>query len=337
MNIVLIADRVSDHKNSHIHSTSLEKLEDSYFNLLYDTLVKLYSNVYEYESPSSFIDNINKHRDDIIFPLWSGENSRNRRALIPSICEAYNLCYVGADSYVNIVCQDKALSKQICKKNNILVPDFRLVDDHSQVDIIYDLDLPLVVKPNFEGGSIGITQRNLVYSYEDAKSITTELINIFKQPILIEEFINGAETSFVCQGNLNEVKFLESIEIELKHDHLNDTIYSLEIKKQKNEEIIQSLTTSNINKNIIENIKNLFLSLGKVDILRVDGRLRNGKFYCIEITPDISLSQSATFYKAFEYKGFSYDKMIDCIIKDVYQLYLNQNANKIKKISGNQT
>ena len=201
MNIVLIADRVENHQNSTIHSKDLEKLENVYFKPLYKSLKSISSNVFEYQSPVDFIDNIQKHKNDLIFTLWSGESSRNRRSLIPSICEAYDIKYIGADSYVNIICQDKALSKQMCKKINMLTPNYRLISNKSEINIIYDLSLPLVVKPNFEGGSIGISQKNLVYTYDDAKILIEELLDIFHQPIIVEDFIEGIEVSFVCQGN----------------------------------------------------------------------------------------------------------------------------------------
>ena len=331
MNIVLIADRVENHSDSNIFSKDLEKLEDVYFNPLYDALVKLYDKVFEYQSPSDFINNIQKHKKDLVFTLWSGESSRNRRALIPSICEAYDINYIGADSYVNIICQDKALSKQMCKKVNMLTPNFRLVENISELNIIDDLSLPLVIKPNFEGGSIGISQKNLVYTYDDAKQLIKELLNIFHQSIIVEEFIEGTEVSFVCQGNKNEVKFIEAMKIELDNDSLEKTIYSYEIKKQKNMKTSQSLITTQITKNIINQVKELFILLGKVDILRVDGRLVNNQFYCIEITPDISLSKNGTFAKAFEFKDISYEQMLETIVNDVHQFDLNQNANKTLK------
>lgn len=328
MNIVLIADRVENHKDSTIYSKDLEKLEDVYFNGLLKGLIEISNNVFEYESPEEFINNIKKHKNDLIFTLWSGENSRNRRALIPSICEAYNLKYIGADSYVNIICQDKALSKQMCKKVNMLTPNYRLLDSILDLDIINDLSLPLVIKPNFEGGSIGISQRNLVHTYDQAKIIIDELFNIFHQSIIVEEFIEGTEVSFVCQGDINNVKFIEAVKIELDKDNLDKTIYSYEIKKLKDRKITQSLITSKISQEILLQVKKLFILLGKVDIIRIDGRLINNEFYCIEITPDISLSKNGTFAKAFDLKGISYNKMLEIIINDVHQFYLNQNANK---------
>src|SRR5947209_19514707 len=45
----------------------------------------------------------------VVLPLWRGGASRNRTAIVPAICEALRIPYVGGDVFVQTICQDKSL------------------------------------------------------------------------------------------------------------------------------------------------------------------------------------------------------------------------------------
>jgi len=60
--------------------------------------------------------------------------------------------------------------------------------------MIWDI-FPVVIKPNFEGGSIGIFNKNLVDCYEDAICIGKELLLSYC-PLLAEEYVEGEEISY---------------------------------------------------------------------------------------------------------------------------------------------
>ena len=87
--------------------------------------------------------------------IYGGEISRNRLALVPAICESMNVKFLGADVYNRIICQDKNLCKTFAKRFNILSPNSILIYDENDISLIKSLKLPLVVKPNYEGSSIG--------------------------------------------------------------------------------------------------------------------------------------------------------------------------------------
>ena len=124
------------------------------------------------------MEHIREHRDDIVFTVWSGRRSRNRRGYVGSICEAYGIPYVGADPYVQLLTEDKSLTKHLCRKYGIDSAREVLVEGPDQLPQIDDLRCPLVVKPNAEGGSNGITKRSLVDSHDGAKQLATELLAV---------------------------------------------------------------------------------------------------------------------------------------------------------------
>jgi len=327
-NIILIADRINKYNEDNIlFSKTYEKIPNEYFHNLYNALSTISNRITHYQTPEDFLENIEKHKNEFVISLWSGENSRNRKSLIPSICEAYGLMYLGADCYVQTISQDKNLSKVFCQEVNILTPRSKLLYNLESLNLINDLSLPLIVKPNFEGGSIGISQENLVYNYTDAKNITKKLLEVFKQPILIEEFIEGDEISFVVGGNSDNL-FLEAIRLYSNEINLKQNIMSYELKKLKNINIERELYTQNIEMELIKKIKNLYFKLGKVNLIRIDGRIKNNKFYCIELSPDVNLNSSSTVATAFQLKGFSYSEALEEIINLSIESDLYQNASK---------
>ncbi len=51
----------------------------------------------------------------------------------------------------------------------------------------------------------------------------------------------------------------------------------------------REIITKSIPDDITKSFIDLFNSLGKVDFMRIDGRIFNNKFYLIELTPDASI------------------------------------------------
>jgi len=327
--IVLIADRVENHSNKDITNKTFEMIEDDYFNKLFDGLNSIANNVIHYEKVTEFLENIKKHKNDIVVSPWSGIDSRNRKALVPSICEAYNICYLGADAYTQVLCQDKALTKSLCKKIGLDTPNHILIENYNDIDLLHNINLPLVVKPNFEGGSIGISNKNLVYNYENAKEITLELLNIFKQPIIVEEFIHGDEVSIILLGNQKEIIFSEVIKLELENidTNLKDIIFSYEIKKQKEIKLNIELIDDKFQKDWLDKAKLVFQYLDKIEYTRIDGRIFNNKFYCLEIAPDASINKSSIYYRTFNKLGYTYEEMLYTMLSNTMKYCSNQSAN----------
>jgi len=313
-NVVLIADVVDNHNNIDMRNNDLECISKSYFNNLFSGLTKVAKNITHYTSPMDFMDNIYKHKNDIVLSVWSGKLSRNRKSLIPSICEAYNISYVGADPYVSCICQDKTLSKYVANKFNIKSANGILITDKCHEKDLTTLKLPLVVKPNFEGGSIGISKDNVVFSYKDASSLCNKLINYFKQSILIEEYIDGTELCVTIAGKNGIIDVLEADAIILNTNDEQYPMFGYEAKKSKvigyRHEPATHLLTNKMKDDFIK----LFNSLEKIDVLRIDGKIHNNCFILLEITSDPNYDITASIAYDFKLAGYDYESMLKKIL-----------------------
>lgn len=307
-NIVFIADIVNNNIVFSDKSNNLEYLTETYYEEVYSALSQISPNVIHYTSLKEFLDNISLHKNDIVISLWSGNSNINRKVLVPSICEAYGIRYLGADPYVHFLCQDKALSKYVCSKYGINSAKGVLIKKESEIELINVLTFPLVVKPNYEGGSIGISQKSIVFSFEEAKAQIIFLLKTFRQPILVEEYIHGHEICITIAGTNNHIDVMEADEIIIENKN-QYPIFGLEAKKNHTINKHRVPATNLLNDYQREIFSQLFFDLGKVDVMRIDGKIEDGQFKLIELSPDTNLSKSASTAYAFNLAGYEYTDM----------------------------
>lgn len=123
--------------------------------------------------------------------------------------------YVGSNVLGSALAMDKARSKKMFYLQGIRVANEKLVERHSfnEAEFSHGLSYPIVVKPNHEGSTIGLTiaQNNL------------ELMNGIQEAlkhddvVLLEEFISGKEVTVAVLGNKGDVKALPIVEIVPKN------------------------------------------------------------------------------------------------------------------------
>lgn len=315
MNIVLITDNIS---NQNINNTrrDLEGNTEEQNERMKKSIVPLCDNLIHYTSIDEFETNIKKHKTDIILPLLYGDNGFNQKTILPSLCELHKLSYVGADPFTHTLCNDKYLSKIYAEQFGIKSANSILIRKkiENKIDVIKTLKLPLIVKPNYGGGSVGITKNNLVYDYSDAQKVVDMLLTSQNIPILIEEYIPGNEVELIILGNSNKIKLCHEVQLVMDNKtNFTNEIWSLETKKIDDTNI--DFKSSNlISENDKNSLINLFQSFNKIEFVRMDGRIYNGVFYLIEISPDCYLGDDCAFYFAFKENRFSHTEMFNMII-----------------------
>lgn len=327
-NVVLIADRIESHKNATIFSKDLEVIDNDYFFPMFDAIKSIAPKVTHYDSIDKFIDNISKHKNDVVLSVWSGLNSRNRRTLAPAICESKNIAYVGADSYLQAICQDKDLSKLFSRKYGISSPKGMLIYTEHDLQMLSDYSFPLVIKPNFEGGSIGIFNRNLVDSFADAISLGKELLTHYC-PLLAEEYVEGEEISYCIAGVLGKIDVFEAIrqyingQTYIKHD-----IMGAENKKLNEHEQLWDCVTNKMPDDCKKHLTDFYNHLGKTELIRIDGRINQSGFYLLELSTDVGLSPTSTMTQAFESAGYTYKEMFEILLSNAIINWEYQNASR---------
>jgi D-alanine-D-alanine ligase len=158
---------------------------------------------------------------------------------------------------------------------------------------------------------------------EELKKQVGYVTNTYKQPALVEEFIQGEEFTVALIGNdPPEVMPIVQIKIDGKLK-LNDKFYTFgHIKDDRLEYVCPVRIAQDLKKEISELAVKTFNAIECRDFGRVDFRVDNkGKPYVLEINPLPSLSSADVFMLVAKALGLSYEQIIGKILNCALKRY----------------
>ena len=269
---------------------------------------------------AEFTDRAGRHARSLVFPYWFGQNSRSRHGLVPAICEANGMMFVGADAFAKIVCNDKELAKSVCRDAGLPTPRSGVVRELGDLSRLRGLRLPVIVKPNYEGTSLGVGEDNKCADWTAARTVAERLLNALGQPVVVEEFIRGREFSACLMASGGRVHVRAgSWTIDGREDYLDDRVFSAELKTVDREmSFKEGLSLPPMMTGAMERC---FRGLGKVDILRIDGRLDGTEWSIIELTPDIYLGSDGEFARCYSTGPDGYEGFVSYVVRNCIEGY----------------
>jgi len=155
------------------------------------------------EADESCYENLRKLRPDLVFNRAEGIRGESRESQIPAFCEMLGIPYVGSGIMANAIGLDKPTTKMILEYHGLKTAPFQVLITADE-KLRRGLKYPLILKPSHEGSSIGINWDNVVNDEKELRKKLREMIETYKQPILIEKFIDGREFSVGLVGNYLE-------------------------------------------------------------------------------------------------------------------------------------
>jgi D-alanine-D-alanine ligase len=115
---------------------------------------------------------------------------------IPGALELAGVPYTGAGMRGLLIGNDRHLAKELLDANDVPTPPYQLITRRGAV-LRRELELPLIVKLNESGGSVGIDNDAAKESYEEAQLRADTLIETYKMPVIVERFIDGPEITAI--------------------------------------------------------------------------------------------------------------------------------------------
>jgi D-alanine--D-alanine ligase len=191
--------------------------------------------------------------------------------------------YTGSDPATLSICLDKALAKRLLV--DIDTPAFQVLITGREK--LRPLRYPVIVKPNQEGTSKGITGKSVCDDEACLRDVARELIERYGQPALVEEYIFGREFTVGLLGE-RRPRVLPPMEVVFlaKNDR---PVYDYECKQdwQKHVRYECPARLSRDELRAIERAcRTTFMTLGCRDVARVDLRLTpDGRVFVIEVNP----------------------------------------------------
>ena len=238
------------------------------------------------------IDRVRQGPIDIVFNIAEGLEGRNREAHIPALLEFLSIPYTGSDPLTLSLTLDKAMAKRVVMSQNIPTPRFKKIEKMNDLDGL-DLHYPLFIKLCYEGSSKGVRLDSKILDPRSLGEKTRSLLETYGSPVLLEEFVKGPEFTVGVLGN-DDPFVLGVMQIEIKGNPPEESIYSLEIKREWEEKVRYHCPPS-IDQNLLKKIEEVALrsyrALECRDVSRVDIRVGEDRTpYFLEINPLPGLS-----------------------------------------------
>jgi D-alanine-D-alanine ligase len=311
--VVVVADLLTDSGERGAYSArrDLEQTEEPTLDEICSAIESLGLQVQHCANPAQLASSANAHSSDVVLSIYGGALSRSRMALVPAICEALDLRYVGPDAYGRIIAQDKEISKRLAADCGLVTPPWRVIRSRGEADSINSLTPPIVVKPLLEGSSIGISPQSLQTSHEGARAAALDLLERFAQPVIVEQFVAGREVSYNrIEGDGPTTWSFSEVIITGDGGYFEHRLFDAEEKMIRRPGRTVANIDSDLSGDERARLERFLGSIGRYGYCRVDGRLNEGTFAFIELTPDAWLGRLGQFAMGFTEKGWSYEQVL---------------------------
>jgi D-alanine-D-alanine ligase len=273
-----------------------------------------------------FLDNIRLEPVDIVFNIAEGRgSSRSRESQVPAVLEMLGIPYTGSDSHCLTVCLDKPLAKKLVAAEGVATPHWRLVNDEEELGKVSweQFPFPAIVKPAYEGSSKGIRSSSVVENLGSLREEVIRLLEDYRQPVMVEEFISGDEVTVGIIGNApprlvgmmrivprkREGHFIYSLEV--KRDYLNLVDY--ECPPQLADEVKERIALVSLK---------VFKVLGCRDFARLDFRVSpDGVPHFLEINPLPGLGSYSDLVIMAQKLGWTHQGLIQAVFEAALKRY----------------
>jgi D-alanine-D-alanine ligase len=239
-------------------------------------------------------------------------------ATVAGILESLSFAYTGSSSQVLSLSWDKMAVKDMLKNIGVPTPDGRVIEMHS----VDDWDrFPAIVKPSLEHCSFGISADAVVMDRQELKRRVAFVQDTFRQPALVEAFIDGREFHVTLWGN-GVVHVLPAAEMDFgAFENVRDRLCSFDSKftpgsvdyekiELRIPAALDPMQVFTLNQTALR----AYRAMGCRDFARIDLRLENDLYYVLDINPNADLSADTTLVYTAEAAGLSYGAIASLLV-----------------------
>jgi D-alanine-D-alanine ligase len=233
-------------------------------------------------------------------------------ALVAETLEKLRFTYTGASARTLRLCYDKGRVKRRLQARGVPTPRWMLLSAPE----IGDWDaFPAIVKPSGEHCSMGVDEGAVVADAAELRQRISYVLDTFRQPALVEEFIDGREFHVALWGN-QHLEMLPPVEMDFSaFDDVRQRLCTHDAKFAPSSEAYQKIKsyvparlTADEMSQLEEVSKAAYRALDCRDYGRIDVRLHDGVFYVIDINPNADISADASLALAAGKAGYCYGR-----------------------------
>ena len=256
-------------------------------------------------------------RIDLVMPVLHGPFGEDGK--LQGMLEMLGVPYVFSGVLASALGMNKYKAKLVAKDAGLTVPADIILqrgEAGNIENIINELSLPIVVKPNELGSSVGMTIAKTKEKLEQG----IETAFKYGEQVILEQYISGRELTVPVLGN-NPPQALPVIEIIPKVSAWFD--YKAKYEPGGSEETCPAQIPPEIAARAQADAVKVFQAIGCADLARVDfiWNKVNGKLYFLEINTIPGLTSFSLTPKAAKAAGMSFSKFLDKLIELAVKRY----------------
>jgi D-alanine-D-alanine ligase len=260
---------------------------------------------------------------DLIFNTAEGRRGRFREAFYPALFDELGMPYTGSDAYALSLTLDKQLTKLVLAQHGVPTPRWQYVEDARKLQA-NALRYPVIVKPNFEGSSKGITQDSVVESPARLHEAVREALARYPAGALVEEYVAGHDVTvpFLEAAAPGTGGVLPPVEYAIAAEATAGRrwpIYDYDLKTRLDAHVSVKAPADlppEVAARMAEVSRTIYRVLEIRDLGRIDFRVGDdGQVHFLEINALPSLEAGAGIYAAAALDGLHEDGVVNAVIR----------------------
>jgi D-alanine-D-alanine ligase len=178
-------------------------------------------------------------RWELVFNVAEGLKGVGREAQVPALLDAYDIPYTFSDPLVMALTLHKGMAKRVVRDSGVPTAPFAVVENLADIGAI-DLPFPLFAKPIAEGTGKGVTPASRVTTTAGLRKVCRQLLDRFRQPVLVETFLPGREFTVGVIGTGPAAEPVAVMEVTL-NERAEAGVYSYVNKEECENRVIYRL------------------------------------------------------------------------------------------------
>lgn len=285
------------------------------------------------------INKIQRIHADCIFNLieWTGIDLKySQRAFrLLETLEKNGTPFTGASKQNYFLNADKRVMKKIFDAEHIPTARWQSFKTGNEL-IRKDFVFPVIVKPCLEHCSIGLTRSSVVHTANELHNVIHRQILSFKQPVFVEEFVEGREFHVTVLEKNGKPIVLPVAEIQFDV-HGTDAFLTYDSRwDEKHPEYAQSRVVvaklpAKLDTALRDVSTRTFAALQFRDYTRVDIRVRNNReIFVLEANtnPGLGADEDCALSTSFLAAGMTFADVVEYILQSCMDRFLKQKKEK---------
>jgi D-alanine-D-alanine ligase len=315
--LVFMPDGSPDHAVQQSVLSRLQSVEAALHRLGHSTkALEVTDNLLE------LVQEIQSGRENLVFNLCEEFLGCSQLELnVAALLELLQIPFTGSSPLTLGLTQDKGKTKMILTSCGIPTPAYRVWQP--QDDLRIDgLRFPLIVKPMLEDASLGIDNEAFVQDQEALARQIEKIHQTHKQPVLIEEYIDGRELNVSILGTDNlEVLPISEIDFSTLPPGLPKICSYAAKWEEESREYISTVPVcpAPLRPQVEKQVKEISLRAYRImecrDYARIDIRLSPEDIpYVLEVNANPDISNDAGMPRSAKAAGLEYTELIGRIV-----------------------